>query len=117
MSVVGITIAGVTIKPPSTFNPEYYPLTKGGRTTDGTMQLDFLANKIKLTFKYAAIAGGDLHPIMAALLANLFMTVTIPDQGGSTSITCYRAKLALGNLVSQAGTWMYKDVEIDLIQQ
>jgi hypothetical protein len=41
------------------------------------MQLDFIANKHKLTLKYAAIAGADLHPIMEILMAQ---TLTGPYQ-------------------------------------
>ena len=46
-----ITLGGTTIKKPNDFQLEEYNITKAGRTADATMQLDFIADKIKFLIK------------------------------------------------------------------
>jgi hypothetical protein len=120
---IPITINGTVIKTPTTFEPEIYPLTKGGRTTDGSMQLEFVADKRKWTFKYAAITGADWYPIAALLQGsgNLFLTITFPENGGQGSATVYRGAVkVVGTLLRvdpDPNKWVYTDIEFSLIEQ
>jgi hypothetical protein len=121
--LIPITINGTAIKTPTTFQPEKYPLTKGGRTTDGSMQLEFVADKRKFTFKYAGIKGSDWFPIAALLSgsSNLFLILTFPENGATGSATVYRGAVkTVGTLLhvdEDPNEWVYTDIEFSLIEQ
>lgn len=124
-SRVQISIDGVYIKPPvqDDFKISTYLVTDMKRNASGTMNGQIIAVKTKLFFKYPAITGAELRKIYTILqAAPLFHTVTYVDDGvsytkqmyvGEMPKTLQRTGAGSGNM----STWIWKDVEFNLIER
>lgn len=124
-SRVQITIDGVRIKPPvqDDFKISTYLVTDMKRNASGTMNGQILARKTKLFFKYPAITGAELRRIYTVLQSdNLFHTVTYVDDGVTYTKSMYVGEMPKTLARTGAGsgnmsTWIWKDVEFNLIER
>ena len=113
-----LTLGGVTIKKPNDFQIEFYYLSKAGRTADGTMQIDKIADKRKFLFKYESIKGSNLIAIRNILEgSNAFFTLTYTDTDISKSAVVYVGAIKKAQFRTDTGAWYWKDVSFDLIEQ
>jgi len=112
-----LTLSGSTIKQPKSFTIEQYYLSKAGRTADGTMHIDKIADKRKFLFEYDALRGDDLTTILAVLQgSNVFFTLTYRDNGVAKSATVYVGAITKQQFRTD-GYWVWTDVSFDLIEQ
>ena len=125
MSTVRIMIDGVEIKPPTQkdFKISTYLVTDMKRNAAGTMNGQILSVKTKLFFQYPAIAGHELKKIYDILQrAPLFHTVQYIDDGVWHTKTMYVGEMPktlsrTGRGSGDASTWIWKDVNFNLIER
>lgn len=124
-SRVQISIDGVNIKPPvqADFKISTYLVTDMKRNAAGLMNGQIIAVKTKLFFKYPAITGAELRKIYAILQgAPLFHTVTYTDDGVTYTKSMYVGEMPkvlqrTGPGTGNTSTWIWKDVEFNLIER
>ena len=124
-SRVQITIDGVRIKPPvqADFKISTYLVTDMKRNASGTMNGQIIAKKTKLFFKYPAITGAELRKIYNILQGDtLFHTVTYVDDGVTYTKQMYvgempKTLVMTGRGVGDMSTWIWKDVDFNLIER
>lgn len=117
---MSLIIGGVTVKTPHEMPIEKYNLTKSGRVTSGKMTMELVAQKRKLACKYNAIRENDLQVILNKVYdpANMFFSVTYDDAGGSHTMTCYAGAIKGEPFRKDTDeVWIWKDVEVALIEQ
>lgn len=88
-----------------------------GRTLDGTMWGEVVAEKKNLSIKWEYLTEAEMLTIRNSLPAGFF-SFTFPDNGAATTITGYRGTLSkelLGTLSD--GVTYYKTVTVDIIQR
>lgn len=118
-----ITIDGVKIKNPnnpSGFRHSYFQLSKAGRTADGTMTKDVIANKQKWFFVYDVISHNDLMTILNLLFFTdeSFFTLTVTEGGSTTTHTVYVGDLdQTAHRGGSIGGWYYKNFTFNLIER
>lgn len=126
MSRVNIMIDGIAIKPPlqADFKESTYLVTDMIRNARGDMNGQILGIKHKLFFKYPTISGKDLSVIYNILQSNskLFHRVWYTLDGLSFTRTMYvgempRTLLRTGRGIGDSSTWIWKDVNFNLIER
>lgn len=118
-----IKINGTEIKTPNDMDVEHFNITNSGRVADGSMTMDLVAKKAKLTLKYNVLDGNQIS-LLSSLVDStaMFFDVTYPDQWGNwITINCYcgtfkYSKFRSGHLDPING-YYWKDVQIDLIER
>lgn len=125
MSRVHIYIDGTPIKPPlqADFKESTYLVTDMIRNAAGNMNGQILGVKHKLFFKYPSISGHDLKIIYDILQSTpLFHRVWYTLDGISTTRYMYvgempRTLVRTGRGSGDASTWVWKDVDFNLIER
>lgn len=113
-----LKLGGATIKQPTSFNLESYVLTKGGRSTDGTMHLDKIAKKRKFLFTYDVLRGDNLTTILNIIDdTNMFFTIEYKDNTGAAKTATVYVGAIKKEQFRTDGLWVWKDVAFDLIEQ
>jgi len=112
------------IKNPSGFSIERYTLTESTRIANGDMVMDFVANKRKFQFTYAAITSTDLNVIIEELWSDLvtshncFHTLVYTDElNVSKSVTVYAGAIPTTLHRADGKEWVWKDVSFSLIER
>lgn len=119
----GFRIDGVRIKNPTAFNPEYYTLTKSTRVANGDMVMDYVANKQKFNFTWAAINSRELDLIIELLWRNLpvdkkvFHKLEYEDDLRHHEVTVYAGAIPHNLHRGDGRLWVWKDVKISLIER
>ena len=112
-----LKLGGVKIKKPTTFDLESYNITKAGRTTDGIMHLDFIANKRKFLFTYDVLAGDDLTAILNIIdSGTMFFTIEYKDNNVNRSATVYVGVIKKTQFRTD-GVWYWKKATFNLIEK
>ena len=125
MSRVNIYIDNIPIKPPlqSDFKESTYLVTDMSRSADGNMHGQILSVKHKLFFQYPTISGKDLKIIYDILQsAPLFHRVWYTLDGIAVTRYMYvgempRTLMRTGAGSGDASTWVWKDVNFNLIER
>lgn len=125
MSRVNISIDGVAIKPPlqADFKESTYLVTDMIRNAAGNMNGQILGVKHKLFFQYPSISGHELKIIYDILqAAPLFHRVWYTLDGVSATRYMYvgempRTLVRTGRGSGSASTWVWKDVNFNLIER
>ena len=114
-----IKINGTTIKTPTTCIVEKYSITKAGRVLNGSMKLDLIAKKVKLLLTYSAISGDDWVIIENIVYGSaMFFTVEYGDDNGAVQTkTMYVGDISYERFRTGDGTWWWKDLKFNLIEQ
>lgn len=112
------TLAGVSIKRPSSFKIEWYKITNANRLTSGDMVADVLAKKRKFTLTYNQITATDLDTILEAVWNNdeYFFPFTYVYNGTAGSATVYPGSIP-ATLYRPEGEWVWKSVSFSVIEQ
>ena len=118
--VAHFILNGRSLKTPRGFKMDYYNLTKANRLLNGKMSMELIAVKRKFYLTYEEIDCKTLDPLINLLFYQheVYFPFTYQDGGntytalvysGDVSKTLHRAEKGNGN-------WVYKDVEIHLIE-
>lgn len=116
-------IDGVAIKNPTSFKIELYTLTKSTRVANGDMVMDFVANKRKFEFGYAAINGTEMNKIIDVLWTQLvttkqcFHTLTYLEDEVIKTATVYAGSIPKQLHSAKSRLWVWKDVTFSLIER
>lgn len=120
MSLI-IKLDGTTIKNPSKpIGISKYALTKAGRTADGIMHFEFIAEKSTFQFEYESLRADDLQTILGIVEAfpTMFHVLTINENGVEANYTVYAGAVARTPYrTDNNGYWYYKDVQFQLIEE
>ena len=112
-----LTLAGQSIKQPKDFRIGSFTLTKAGRTADGKMQLERIAEKRKFFFEYESLRGDDLDVLKDIITGTtMFFTLTYKDNDVNESATVYAGAIEKTQFRTD-GKWVWKDIAFDLIEQ
>lgn len=113
-----MTLGGITIADPTTFEQEWYKITKSGRTASGKMTMEIVSRKRKFNLTWSVITGSDLDVILDLIDADTaFYAFTYPERDGTTgSATVYTGAIK-GVFYRNAGTRLFTDVSVALIEQ
>lgn len=119
----GFRIDGIHIKNPSTFNPEYYTLTKSTRVANGDMVMDYVANKQKFNLTWAVINSRELDTIIEILWRQLpetrecFHILEYEDDLREHKVKVYAGAIPHNLHRGHGRLWVWKDVKISLIER
>ena len=109
-----IKINGTEIKTPSSFGKEFFNITKGARTADGTMHLDLVAKKRKFTLEWSLIKSADKDQILSLVYGeDMFVEIEYPEAGGVSTATVYAGAITAEKVNSS----LYRDLTFDLIER
>lgn len=113
MAVI-VSVNGVAIKTPTSFDIEEYDLTKSGRVASGKMTMEIIARKLRFNFAYDILTQADVEKIMAATrTSGGFFPLVYMD--GCTQKTAIVYRGAVKRKYFRRGFW--KDVNFALIEQ
>lgn len=88
-----------------------------GRTLDGTMVGDVIAQKKKLSIAWGVLNDEELAVIQRNLIAGFF-PITFHDVGQTITISSYRGTLSKEHIGPLGdGYYWYRSASVDLIQQ
>lgn len=114
---VVISIAGITVRQPSSLGFESYNLTKSGRVASGKMTGEIIAKKRKFTFSYDIMSGRELDTIKSAIDGdNFFFEFRYYENDVEKSAIVYSGAIKRDRWRTDAG-WYWKNVTFDLIEQ
>lgn len=119
----GFMIDGVRIKNPSSFQPEYYTLTKSTRVANGDMVMDYVANKQKFNLSWEAINSRELDTIIELLWRQLpetkqcFHWLEYDDDLRHHRVQIYAGAIPHNLHRGDGRLWVWKDVKISLIEK
>ncbi len=113
------SIDGITIKSPSGWKPEWYPLTNSNRVGSGDMIIELVAWKRKFNITYKAIESDELDKIMDILVGSNTMlhTFVYPHNGVLQSAIVYPGALPLELHRGEGAKWVWKNVQFSLIER
>lgn len=113
-----ISVGGVSLPSPVSISESNEILWSEdtGRTLSGQMVGDVIAEKRKLSVKWAFLWQGDVETIMNHLISGFF-SVTYSSAGGSHTMTAYRGSISTEQAIPQNGKILYKSVSVDLIER
>lgn len=119
----GFRLDGIRIKNPTSFNPEYYTLTKSTRVANGDMVMDYVANKQKFNFTWAAINSRELDTIIEILWRQLpqtkecFHILEYEDDLRHHEVKVYAGAIPHNLHRGDGRLWVWKDVKLSLIER
>lgn len=97
-----LKIGGVSIKTPSSFKIDFLPITDAERTLDGSMIIDGIVGKGKITLTYDEITDTELMTILGVTWQEFLtsrkikQTITYPAPGGiTTTMNTYFAPFSI----------------------
>lgn len=112
------SISGVTIKTPDKFKVEFYNITNLERTQDGKMKGELIARKWKLYLTWNALTQSELQTILdVCYFGPVFFSITFPYNGRAYTKTVYSGSIPTELNRNKGASWVWKDVEIHLIEQ
>jgi len=117
------SIDGIAIKNPSSFDIEFYTLTKATRVASGDMVMEYVANKRKFVFGYEAIEARELDVIVDILWQQLattkqcFHALIYTYNGIQKTATIYSGAIPAQLHNAQHSSWVWKGVSFNLIEK
>jgi hypothetical protein len=110
---------GVTLPAPTeiTVNDEIIWSSSAGRSADGTMLGDVIANKKNISIKWGPLKASEVKKISQNIKPGFFK-VKLEDEGETIQINCYRGtttKEQIGEL--DDGIFWYRSVSSSMIQK
>jgi hypothetical protein len=113
-----LTISGVAMPTPSELTVAVQDISKADRNANGTMVLERIATKQKISCKWGFINDYNLSIILNAISGTTFL-VTYVDPVKSTYVTknMYCGDRQAGYIIVQeSGAILYKDFTVDFIE-
>lgn len=113
-----ITVNGVNLPTPTSFDVGIQDISKAERNANGTMIIERIATKRSLSLSYAYLLQSDTSMVLNAI-SPVFFTVTYvdPQTGGTNTGTFYPGDRKAGMLDFINGVPRYKDVQFQLIER
>lgn len=112
-------LAGVPLPTPQAFKIEDYNLTDSQRLLNGEMVMSFIATKRKFYLTYDCLTGQQVEVFRNLLCTGTcFFTLEYEENGIWKSATVYSGSLTKTLArAAKGGSWIWKDVEIHLIER
>ena len=110
----------VEIKNPSSFTITRYRITDAQRLSSGDMSMEHKARKKKFSLTWAAIRSRDLDKILDEIWEtnNCFFDFTYSYGDNKTeTLHCYHGELPTELHRGGTSDWVWKNVQIDIIQK
>jgi hypothetical protein len=113
-----INANGVDLPTPSDFQVGIMDISKAERNAAGTMIIERIATKIKLSLSWSYLSSSDLKTVLNAV-APVFYNVTYfdPQSAGYRTGSFYCGDRNLGIIDFTNAVPRYKDVKFDLIER
>lgn len=113
-----ITVNGVDLPTPTNFTVAVQDISKADRNANGTMIIERIATKRKLSISYSYLSKTDSSSVLNAV-SSVFFTVTYqdPQTGGQRTGTFYSGDRTIGMIDFVNGVPRYKDAKFDLIER
>jgi hypothetical protein len=113
-----ITISGIAIPTPTEYEIGVMDISKAERNANGTMIIERITTKKKISIKYAVLWGHELASILKAITPT-FYDVTYLDPVTNTYRTSsfYCGDRNMGMIHIYDGEPRYKDLAFDLIER
>ena len=112
-----ISINGVQISTPSTFQIGIQDISKAERNANGNMIIERITTKRKLELSYNYLSATDIATLLTAISGTTF-TVTYPDAqtGLNRTGTFYCGDRTAGAIDYQGSVMRYKDIKFSLVE-
>ncbi len=123
MAYDNFAIDSTAIKNPSEYDVNYYTITESNRTADGTMVMEYIANKRTFKFTYDFINSDELDTILDILWTQLpttkqcFHTLEYMDNNEVKTATVYAGAIPKKLHRGHGAKWVWKNVTFSLIEQ
>lgn len=113
-----VSIGGVALPTPSDFEVGIMDISKAERNANGTMIIERIATKRKLSLRYAYLSAADLATVLSKI-APTFYDVTYLDPQTNTYLTAsfYCGDRNAGMIDFVNNVPRYKDVAFELIER
>lgn len=113
-----ITIGGIAIPTPTEYSIGVMDISKAERNANGTMIIERITTKKKITIKYAYLLGHEVSSILEAITPTYY-NVTYLDPVTNTYRTSsfYCGDRNMGMIHIHDGEPRYKDLAFDLIER
>jgi hypothetical protein len=113
-----ITANGVVLPTPSDFQVGIMDLSKSERNAAGTMIIERIATKRKLSLTWSYLSAADLSTILIAVAPTFYDVKYLdPQINGLRTGSFYCGDRNLGMINFINGVPLYKDVKFDLIER
>lgn len=116
-----LQIGGVSVSDPSemTWTLTDISSDSSGRNAQGDMLKDRIAQKVKLSCKWAYLSQANAAGLLGAVNANIFFSVTYPDplQGATVTRTFYVGDRTAPLFAVQNGVPGWQNIAFDFIQK
>jgi hypothetical protein len=113
-----ITVNGVVLPTPTDYSVAKMDISQANRNAKGTMVIDRITTKTKLTLKWAFVDADDLKTILNAVSKTYYdVTYIDPVTGGNVTSSFYCGDREVGMVSYFNGVPMYKDLGFDLIER
>lgn len=113
-----ITINGVTITTPSTYQIGIQDISKALRNANGDAIIERVTTKKKLELSWNYLTQSELATLLTAI-SSVFFTVTYPDsqEGAIKSGTFYVGDRISSAIDYKAGVIRWKDIKFNVIER
>lgn len=113
-----VTANGVALPTPSDFQVGIMDVSKAERNAAGTMIIERITTKRKLSLSWMYLSATDLSTVLNAV-SPVFYDVTYfdPQTGGNRTGSFYCGDRNLGMVDFIDGVPRYKDIKFDLIER
>lgn len=111
-----ISISGSTVKIPNEFTPSRMDIVEAERNSKGTMTIEHIATKWKLTLKWNYLTQEEMSSIISAINPITFSVSFPAPTGGTVSGTFYKGDINTPMLSYTNGVAKWKDFSINLIE-
>ena len=113
---MSMQIGATVIPTPQKFSVEDFGIRTDSRVASGKLVVDYTTSKKKFTLQYSYLTGTQLNTLIGLLTADVFFTLTYPNETGSTT-----AVVTAGNIPRRlwynSGAKDYDNITIELIEQ
>lgn len=113
-----LSIGGVALPTPSSFNVGIMDISKAERNTNGYLIIERIATKRKLSIGYANLSASQLSSVLQKVSGTSFsVTYLDPQTGGNKTSTFYSGDRSIGMIAFVGGVPVYSDIKFDLIER
>lgn len=99
-----------------TVNDEIIWSENTGRTLDGTMVGEAIAEKKTISLKWEWLKEDEVRQLKSSLVTGFF-PLTFHDAGRDYTLSMYRGTLSKEHAGEVAGEYYYKSVSVDIVQR
>jgi hypothetical protein len=113
-----LTIGGVAMPTPTEYSVGVMDISKAERNANGTMIIERITTKKKISIKYSYLLGSELRTILTAITPTFYnVTYLDPVLNDYKTSSFYCGDRNMGIIDFQNGIPRYKDLTFDLIER